>query len=126
MLRNVVITCKILQKEAGIDDAKYRQILWEIAKVKSSKELSQEMGLRVIKVLEDMKPEKPAKKPIIDVSTLYKSVLKKSEPWKISYNLSEENWNRIGLLIGEYAERGITVVAIWPAYGQKYIKWRKT
>jgi len=115
-----------LQKELGLNDIAYRKILKEVAGVGSSKDLDNESGIRVIKVLEEMKPPKVLKKPVIDVSKLYKSTLnKKVDPWKYDYNLPEEKWKNIGILIHQYSEQGITLVACWPAYGQKYIKWRK-
>jgi len=127
MIRNIVITCKIIQKELGLNDTAYRKILNEVAGVNSSKDLDNEMGLRVIKVLEDMKPKKvEIKKQIIDASKLYRSTLaKKVDPWKYDYNLSEEKWANIGTLIEQYSKQGIILVAVWPAYGEKHIKWRK-
>ena len=123
MIRNIVVTCKILQKEVGLNDADYRALLKRYAGVNSSKELTNQNCMSVISALESLKPKKE-EKPIIDFSKLYKSSLVKSKPWNKSFNLPEEKWEDIGNVIHEYGLKGITVVACWPAYGPKYIKWR--
>jgi len=124
MIRNIVITCKVIQRELGLSDIAYRKVLQEVAGVNSSKDLNQEMGRRVISVLEQMGKKPEVKRPIIDATTLYKSTIRKNPPWKFDRNVSDEKWNNIGQLISDYSDKGIVVVAVMPAYGNRYIKWR--
>jgi len=111
----------MLQREMQIPDAKYRELLMEAAGITSAKDIGSQdqfdavmSALRLGEVVEQ--------EPKTDWAAIYNPP-KEVEPWRLDYDpIKLANF---GNLIDQYEAQGIIIVAVWPAYGEPHIKWKR-
>jgi hypothetical protein len=124
LTRNQMISIHVCKKEAGLDtDQKYRDFLFQVAGVRSCKELTVETADKVLKAMgRNVKPKEIIpKRPIIDVSKY--SSFKKPAPWQFR-EVDDKEWNGFVDYMDKMAEKKITVVAVINPDGKKFFKIR--
>lgn len=123
-------TLHIMKAEAGLDDKAYRDLLFNVAAVRSSKDFeSRAVYLKVVDALEQktnhIKVFKQKRKPLKKEENLFAfSISKPHDPWKWM-TPNKTQIAHLGDLIERYAENHITVVGVLGTDGQWKLKWRK-
>ena len=123
-MSNLLATIHIVKKEAGLTDEKYRNILEKVTGFRSAKDLNADQLRVCISAISGNTPLKNIK---IQPRESFKSKFLSSRTPERKWNIipgTEEQWKNIGYLINAYSKQGISLVGVWPAYGEKYLKWR--
>jgi len=121
-MANPFAAIHIAKKEAGINDAQYRDILFRTFQVRSSKDLDPDQMREVIRVINNG-GKIVEKKPPKDFSHLFPKPTIKPREW-FFFTPTEAQWKNQGKEFDNYDKQGKVLVVLWNADGSKQFKWR--